>query len=132
MKRNTRQREAILSTLYGSGRSLSPVEIRAEASVYVPGLSLPTVYRQIKGLVEEQAVSQVDLPGQSPRYEAPCDAHATVAGHHHHHFHCDVCERVYPIHACPGSMATLAPKGFRVERHDVTLHGRCASCAARA
>ncbi len=131
MKRNTRQRDAILNVLYSSGRSLSPVEIQAEASRDVPRLSLPTVYRQLKGLVEEGTLSPVELPGQSPRYEAPCEETVTAAGHHHHHFHCDVCERVFPIHACPGPMTDLAPQGFRVERHDLTLHGRCDRCLKR-
>lgn len=128
MKRNTRQREAILASLHASGRSLSPVEIREEASRDVPNLSLTTVYRQLKGLVEEATVETVDLPGQSTRYEAPCGESGESADHHHHHFHCVHCEKVYPIHACPGSMAQLAPKGFRVERHDLTLHGRCPAC----
>ena len=131
MRRNTRQREAILASLHASGRSLSPGEIRAEASRDVPNLSLTTVYRQLKGLVEESTVQSVDLPGQSTRYETPCAAEEGRAPHHHHHFHCQVCERVYPIHACPGSMEHLAPKGFRVERHDVTLHGRCALCRGK-
>ena len=130
MKRNTRQRDAILSALYSSGRSLTPPEILAEAATYVPNLSLPTVYRQLKGLIEEKAVSLVDLPGQSARYEAPCESQDDEP-HHHHHFHCEVCENVYPIHGCPGSMKDLAPKGFRVERHDLTLHGRCDRCAKK-
>lgn len=129
MKRNTKQRDAILSVLYASGRSLSPVEIQAAAAAYVPNLSLPTVYRQLKGLLEENALTQVDLPGQSSRYESPCEAEILSAGHHHHHFHCNVCESVYPIHGCPGPMKELAPKGFLVERHDLTLHGCCDRCS---
>jgi Fur family ferric uptake transcriptional regulator len=131
MKRNTCQREAILGSLHASGRSLSPPEILHEASTYVPNLSLATVYRQLKTLVEEGAIDQVDLPGQSPRFEARCALQAETADHHHHHFHCEVCERVFPIHACPGPMDRLAPAGFVVQRHDVTLHGRCASCAQK-
>ena len=48
---------------------------------------------------------------------------------HHHHFLCVQCDRVYPIHACPGSMNDLAPPGFEVQHHDLTLRGRCAGCA---
>ena len=74
---NTRQREAILTSSQASGRSLSVSEILQEAARDVPNLSPTTVYRQLKGLVEEAAVHPVDLPGQSTRYEAPCiDAEA--------------------------------------------------------
>ncbi|HKX40888.1 MAG TPA: transcriptional repressor, partial [Burkholderiaceae bacterium] len=38
------------------------------------------------------------------------------------------CDRVYPLHACPGSMQELAPKGFLVESHEITLSGVCADC----
>jgi Fur family ferric uptake transcriptional regulator len=34
------------------------------------------------------------------------------------------------VHACPGNMSRLAPSGFTVENHDLTLYGRCKDCAA--
>ncbi|MBO9680983.1 MAG: transcriptional repressor [Acidovorax sp.] len=132
MERHTRQRNAVLGALTQSGRSLMPQEICELAQRAVPKLSLSTVYRQLKDLLDDQAVVRVDLPGQPTRYEAPCElAHGDVH-HHHHHFHCMACDRVYPIHACPGHMEDLAPHGFQVQRHDLTLHGRCAECASGA
>jgi Fur family transcriptional regulator, ferric uptake regulator len=32
------------------------------------------------------------------------------------------------VHACPGDLAHMAPAGFRVEAHDITLYGQCADC----
>jgi Fur family ferric uptake transcriptional regulator len=128
MERHTRQREALLHALVESHRSLTPQELCQLAQRTVPRLNLSTVYRQLKDLLERQAVLRVDLPGQPTRYEAPCEADDGGADHHHHHFHCDDCDRVYPIHACPGHIEDLAPKGFQVQRHDLTLHGRCAQC----
>ena len=73
---------------------------------------------------------RVDLPGQPARFEAACHApQARGHAHHHHHFHCTRCDRVFPIHACPGGMQALAPAGFQVHSHDLTLHGLCADCA---
>jgi Fur family ferric uptake transcriptional regulator len=51
-----------------------------------------------------------------------------VAEHHHHHFQCTNCQRVFDVHACPGDIDHMAPKGFSVERHELTLYGRCADC----
>jgi len=131
MERNTRQRQAVIDALVHSGRALSPPEILAQAQLAVTSLNLSTVYRHIKALHDAAQIVKVDLPGQPARFEALChDAHAAKAGHHHHHFHCSECDGVFPIHACPGRMAHLAPPGFEVWRHDLTLHGRCASCAA--
>jgi Fur family ferric uptake transcriptional regulator len=66
----------------------------------------------------------VQLPGENVRYEL--SAHA-----HHHHFQCTHCQRVFDVHACPGDLSRLAPAGFVVEDHDLTLYGRCRDCAAR-
>jgi Fur family transcriptional regulator, ferric uptake regulator len=131
MERQTHQRQAVTDALEQSGQVLSPAEILARAQPAAPSLNLSTVYRQIKSLQDKQQIVRVDLPGQPPRFEALCqDAHATKPGHHHHYFHCDVCDGVYPIHACPGRIEQLAPPGFEVQRHELTLHGRCAGCVA--
>lgn len=158
MERHTKQRQAVLDALARSGQALSPPDLLAQARSSVPSLNLSTVYRQIKGLQDAGRVVRVELPGQPARFEmavpheaaAPHDAgHASesaaaVAAHshhhpaaatheaHHHHFHCVRCDRVYPIHACPGSMSDLAPPGFEVQHHDLTLRGRCAACVSGA
>ena len=132
MERHTRQRDAVFAALSDNTRSLTPPEICELAQREVPRLNLSTVYRQLRDLLESGEVVRVDLPGQPTRYEALCEAAHSSAEHHHHHFHCNACDRVFPIHACPGSMDDLAPKGFRVEQHDLTLHGRCADCAGAA
>lgn len=131
--RQTRQKEAVLRSLVDSGRSLAPAEILELARAEVPTLNLSTVYRQLRALHEEAQVVRVDLPGQAARFEAPC-RHAPARGHahHHHHFHCTACDRVFPIHGCPGGIERLAPAGFRVEQHELTLRGHCAECAGAA
>jgi Fur family ferric uptake transcriptional regulator len=47
---------------------------------------------------------------------------------HHHHFRCDACLRVFDVHQCPGDLAGLAPPGFAVSRHEITLYGLCNDC----
>lgn len=132
--RQTRQKQAVLQALASSGRSLAPTEILDLARGEVPTLNLSTVYRQLRTLHDEAQVVRVDLPGQAARFEAPCaqrSAHSHEH-HHHHHFHCTVCDRVFPIHGCPSGIDRLAPAGFRVEQHELTLRGRCADCARAA
>ena len=132
MERNTRQRSAIRDAIARAERPLLPQEVLDAAQADVPGLGIATVSRNLKWLVAEGQVRTVDLPGQAPRYEAAQQgpAHGHHPAHHVHHFHCERCDRVFPIHACPGSIEQLAPAGFRVERHDLTLHGLCADCGA--
>ncbi|HVZ44184.1 MAG TPA: transcriptional repressor [Ramlibacter sp.] len=132
MERNTRQQEAVLEALRRGREALTPAEILQRARASVPTLNLSTVYRRLGALLEQEQVAIVSLPGQPARYEAACEhAHGDPA-HHHHHFHCTTCDRVFALHACPGSMKKLVPNGFRVDSHDLTLHGRCPSCKSGA
>lgn len=125
MGRDTRQRAAIRDAIQGAERPLLPAEVLAAAKAAVPGLGIATVYRNLKLMTEDGELRVVWLPGENARYE--------LAGHaHHHHFQCTRCQRVFDVHACPGDLSHLAPKGFAVEGHDLTLYGRCGDCAAPA
>ena len=105
MERSTRQRTAIRTVIDTARRPLSPQEVLLGA----------------QELVAEGAVQMVSLPGESPRYES--------SGHaHHHHFQCETCGRVFDVHQCPGDLKHLAPAGFLVRHHELTLYGQCADC----
>jgi Fur family ferric uptake transcriptional regulator len=121
MERLTRQRAAIRDAIDRAARPLSTTEVLAAAQSRVPGLSLATVYRNLRLLLEAAEIATVTLPGANPRYES-------VRHGHHHHFQCTVCARVFDVHDCPGDIARLAPKGFTVDHHELTLYGRCAEC----
>ena len=124
MQRATRQRSAILDALATADRPLAPREILDAASRRVRGLGMATVYRAVKAALADRTLTQVDIPGEPPRYE--------LAGKdHHHHFSCVTCGRVYEIHGCPGGLSALAPPGFEFHSHEVVLFGRCSSCVAR-
>lgn len=148
-QRQTRQQLAVMHAIRDSGRSLSPQEVWALSQQVVPRINLSTVYRQLKTLCEQGHLLRVQLPGQTPRYEPArltpqglqskrrvialnAAGQGTGALAHHHHFHCVACEQVFPLHACPGGMEKLAPRGYEVQRHDLTLHGRCPRCVSEA
>lgn len=123
MERDTQQRRAIRAAFEEAGRPLNPQEVLDIARRGSPGLGIATVYRTIKSLAEVGALTQVDLPGETPRFE-------TTGKTHHHHFHCRKCDRVYELEGCPEGLARMTPAGFSLEAHEVVLYGRCASCDA--
>ncbi len=125
MERATRQRAAIRTAVDAAARPLLAHEVLLLAQQQVPGLGLATVYRNLKSLVENAELQVVQLPGENPRYER-------AGRHHHHHFQCRSCQRVFDVHACPGNLARMAPEGFSVEDHELTLYGRCADCRPAA
>lgn len=121
-RRRTAQRAAIRRAFESAARPLSPTEALAAAQGEVASLGVATVYRNIRSLVDEGWLSEVPLPGAPNRYE--------IAGkHHHHHFRCRVCDRVFEVEACPPDLRRLVPRGFRLDGHDITLFGTCAACA---
>jgi Fur family ferric uptake transcriptional regulator len=124
MERNTRQRAAILDAISRAGRPLLPIEVLESAQRASPGLGIATVYRNLKALLAEGHIKVVDLPAENPRFEM-------AGGQHHHHFQCMQCQRVFDVEGCPGDLSRLAPPGFAVEDHDLTLYGRCKDCVPR-
>ena len=120
-ERRTQQREAIREAVEAADRPLSPRELRGLAERRVPRLGQATVYRAIRAGVEEGWLKPVELPGGPTRYES-------AGKHHHHHFECTACRRVFDIEGCPSHLEQMVPEGFTLEGHDVVLYGRCEAC----
>jgi Fur family ferric uptake transcriptional regulator len=123
LRRDTKQKKVIWSIVQGAGRPLSPAEVHAQAAGYLPSVSLSTVYRTLKSLQDEQRIVAVSLPGAPDRYETK-----SLADHHHHHFHCDGCGRVFDVPGCGLRVESGLPKGFSLTRHEVVLYGSCSEC----
>ena len=123
MQRKTRQRHAIWAAIKASDRPLTAQEIQRDARQELAGLGIATVYRAIKDLREEGLITEVEVPGHVSRYE--------LAGlPHHHHFYCEDCDKLFELEGCPDGISRLAPRGFRVENHYLTLIGVCPKCVA--
>lgn len=118
--RKTRQKEAIRNAFVKADRPLSYDEVHSHAGVEVQGISIATVYRNVKALLEEHWLTPVLLPGETPRYE--------VAGkEHHHHFFCNDCRRLLELQGCEMAAPPL-PQGFRLAGHEFFLYGHCSDC----
>lgn len=110
-----------MAAFEATDRPLSPEEVLTKARQQVETLGIATVYRTLKLLVEEQWLVPVELPGEAARYER-------AGKHHHHHFHCRQCGRLFEVEGCLEAFRTLTPAGFELEGHDMLLFGRCADC----
>lgn len=126
MERSTKQRTAIVNAIQKAQRPLAPQEILDAARCDVPALGIATVYRNLKLLLDDNSLKRVDLPGETPRYEL-----AHVHAHHHHHFFCTRCEKAFDIFGCANDFSAMAPSGFQVNSHEMTLYGYCDQCSDR-
>jgi Fur family ferric uptake transcriptional regulator len=102
---------------------LSVQDVLDAAQTEVPGLGIATVYRNLKTMVEEGFLTPIEIPGEPARYE-PADQH------HHHHFRCRICDRVFDITGCSSRIDATVPPAFQVEEHFLVLYGRCPECAS--
>ena len=122
MQRKTKQREVIAACFSREQRPLTATEVHALASKDCPSLSIATVYRAVKALLESGVLVQVVIGGAT-RYELADKAR-------HHHFHCQECDRAFCLEACPIHGKGLAPKGFTVRDLDVVVLGVCPACGS--
>jgi Fur family ferric uptake transcriptional regulator len=119
--RNTKQKQVVAQVIEEADRPLTVHEVLAEGQKHLPSLGLATVYREIGRLSEAEAVRIVSIPGDPPRYERPT--------HHHHHFKCTECDKVYELEGCSNDIKNLVPKGFNAKTHDLTFYGLCKTCS---
>ncbi len=121
--KRTAQREAILAALEASDRPLTVEEIRQRLGDTSSGV--PTIYRNLQRFVEEGWAEALPSTDQVLRY-VRCRSRE-----HHHHILCEICGRVAEVEGC-GLEAVLLDlerrSGFRIERHQLNLSGRCAHC----
>jgi Fur family transcriptional regulator, ferric uptake regulator len=120
--RETQQRLAIREVFLSAGRPLSINEIFEMTKKKIKSMGIATIYRNLKSLQSEGWIIQVDLPGQSSRWELAPQAH-------HHHFLCRKCDKLYEIQVCSENLSHLMlPDGYILEGHDILLRGQCAVC----
>ena len=118
--KSTKQREAIFEILTSSNQALSAEELFNACQKQVPNLGIATIHREIKRLRDDNKLEEVKLPGDILRF-------CLTEKHHHHHFKCNNCNKVYDI-TCEGVDVKL-PKGFKKAEHEVNIFGTCKNCA---
>lgn len=122
-QRQTRQRLVLLEILHNADRPLSITNLLQLAKKKKTKIGQATVYRTINALLESGQIRQVQLPHGESLYEK---AHL----HHHHHFKCEQCNRVFDLPGCPEKeLHQYLPSGFRATHHELTFYGTCAECS---
>jgi Fur family ferric uptake transcriptional regulator len=119
--RRSLPRQRVIDLFSGQDCALTALEIDAR----LEGVGRATVYRTIEQLEQLGLIHKVDL-GSAAAYEK-----LDPSGHHHHHIVCDDCGKVEPFEdpALERAIHDIRKKGFKLETHEVTLHGHCAECS---
>ncbi len=123
IRRETRQREAILNILRQADSHPTADWIYDEVRKVIPNISKGTVYRNLKVLQEMGEISELSLNGTVSRYEG--------RQINHYHFRCERCGRVFDLDEPVNyklDKRVAERTGFRVSYHQLEFRGLCRDC----
>jgi len=121
--RFTPQRQHVYEVLLKERDHPTAEEVFIRAKPNLPEISMATVYNCLTALVKCGLVRQVSLERGAARFCPNMSEHC--------HFYCDVCDNVFDIDL-QGETTVALPKGFKAERYDIAIHGRCPACGGRS
>jgi Fe2+ or Zn2+ uptake regulation protein len=127
--RNTKQRQAIFEAIENHDGHLTADEIYRLVKRRFPRLSLGTVYRNLRVLVAQGGLRELDFGMAVTYFE--------TAKNSHYHLICRVCGSIADadipvergLHSVAGQARNLG--GFRIEEHRLDFIGVCAACQSK-
>ena len=125
MLRKSRQRDAILRVVKGTNSHPTANWIYDQVRGEIPNISLGTVYRNLRLLVDEGQILAIELAGTLSRFDGNTQ--------YHHHFICERCGRVFDVtndERMEKAMVDEITRGadFKVTHHRYELYGLCKDC----
>jgi len=124
--RKSLQREAILKAVKRSKSHPTADQIYEEVKKEIPGISLGTVYRNLRQLSEAGYITRLEVAGSPDRFDGTSD--------NHYHFRCEKCGRIFDIgetvdHSLEERIARKT--GFEITGHYLEFTGICSACQKR-
>ena len=127
MRRETKQREAILSILKNTRSHPTADQIYDEVRKNIPNISKGTVYRNLHILQEDVVVGELKTDNSQSRYEFKIGSH--------YHFRCEKCGHIFdleePVDQSIGKRVAKNT-GFKVYRQRMELIGLCDTCQSNS
>ena len=122
--RSTTQREHVYHVLLDERDHPTAEQLFFRARKGMPDISMATVYNCLDTLVKAGLVREVNLDRTAMRY--------CPNMHEHCHFYCDECGGVFDIDVAEKAAEMVpVPKGYRVNRLEISIRGACPKCARR-
>lgn len=126
-RRTTKQRQLILDIVSDSKSHPAADQVYDVAKRAMPAISLGTVYRNLRLLVEEGKLREVQFAGDVTRYDGMLDRHE--------HFYCRSCRKVIDLPSRLNQRMIRDVEraiGVQVDQYRLDYQGICAACAAQA
>ena len=123
IRRETKQREAILKALRNTRSHPTADQIYDEVRKNIPNISKGTVYRNLQVLQDDGAITELKLNDTLSRYEVKQESH--------YHFRCEKCGRVSDIDMPVNielDQQVEKRTGLKVAYHQLEFRGLCKDC----
>ncbi|MDX2041408.1 MAG: transcriptional repressor [Acidobacteriota bacterium] len=124
--RNTKQRQAVLDAIETHGGHLTAEEVYKIVKRRHPMLSLGTVYRNLRVLIEQGVVRELDFGMAITYFETTKDTH--------YHLVCRICSGIVDVEMeLEQKLMKLVEQasgvgGFQIENHRLDFVGICEAC----
>ena len=122
--RATTARVSVLNVLLSANYALTHGEIEQALGVKDGEIEKVTLYRVLDWLVNQELAHKIVGADRVWRFNAqrhPVPRHA--------HFNCNDCGKVFCLENLNPVFAVTLPRGFRLDRADVSLQGLCPGCS---
>lgn len=119
-------RVAVIELLAEQPCAMNALEIEDELRKAGESVARASIYRALEQLEDLGLIRRVEVGKGTASYE-PVDPE----GHHHHHFVCNRCGRVFPFEDRELERAISKVErnsAFAGTEHEVTIRGSCPSC----
>ncbi len=120
-QRITKEREALITTLFESDKALTPYELHNMSSKHAE-VGLTTTYRLLETLLKNNFVEVFLVQGEL-RY-------GLCKPSHHHHLVCTTCFKMRDFDQC--DFNTLKIVDFASSGHRLEIFGTCSDCSNSA
>jgi Fur family peroxide stress response transcriptional regulator len=121
--RFTEQRRRVYDVLLQKLDHPTAEEVFIRAKRAMPDISHATVYNCLDALVQCGLVRQVRLERGATRFCPNMEEHC--------HYYCEECGAVFDVALPEKSPVVPSPKGFKVDRYEIAVHGLCADCVKK-
>lgn len=122
-RRMTKQRRLILDILRSTNAHPTADWIYDRVRERLPNISLGTIYRNLKILQEMGEIMELNYGSSYSRFDGN--------PHHHYHFHCRGCNRVFDIQIAIKSFINKEVQegtDFLIHDHRCEFYGLCGDC----
>jgi Fur family peroxide stress response transcriptional regulator len=123
MPRKSSQRDMILRVVKNTNSHPGADWIYEQVKKEIPNISMGTIYRNLRLLVETGEVKEINIPGIPSRFDSSTSDH--------HHLLCEKCGRIFDLDEsvdCNMEAEIFQKTGFKAEVQYLKFIGLCSDC----